>query len=43
VVPIFKNGKIAGELDIDSHTLSPFMEEDRKFLENVCEIVSKLF
>ena len=43
VVPIFKNGEIVGELDIDSHTLSPFMEEDRKFLENVCEIVSKLF
>ena len=43
VVPILKNGEIVGELDIDSHTLSPFMEEDRKFLENVCEIVSKLF
>jgi len=43
VVPIFKNGEIVGELDIDSHTLSPFMEEDRKSLENVCEIVSKLF
>ena len=43
VVPILKNGEIVGELDIDSHTLSPFKEEDRKFLENVCEIVSKLF
>ena len=43
VVPIFKNGEILGELDIDSHTLSPFKEEDRKFLENVCEIVSNLF
>ncbi len=43
VVPIFKNEGIVGELDIDSHTLSPFMEEDGKFLENVCEIVSELF
>ncbi len=43
VVPIFKNGKVAGELDIDSHILSPFMQEDIKFLENVCEIISRLF
>jgi len=43
VVPIFKNGEIVGELDIDSHTLSPFKEEDRKFLEDICEIVSELF
>jgi L-methionine (R)-S-oxide reductase len=43
VVPILKNGEIVGELDIDSHTLSAFTEEDGKFLENVCEIVYKLF
>jgi GAF domain-containing protein len=43
VVPIFKNGKVVGELDIDSHTLSPFTEEERKFLEDACEIVSMLF
>jgi len=43
VVPIFKNEEIVGELDIDSHTLSPFTEEDRRFLENVCEFASKLF
>lgn len=43
VVPIFKNGEIVGELDIDSHTISPFTEEDKKFLEDVCEIVSMLF
>lgn len=42
VVPIFKNGEIVGELDIDSHTLSPFTEEDSKFLKNVCKIASKL-
>lgn len=43
VVPISKNGEIIGELDIDSHTLSPFTQEDRKFLENVCKIISELF
>ncbi|MCW3994262.1 MAG: GAF domain-containing protein [Candidatus Bathyarchaeota archaeon] len=42
VIPIFKNGEIVGELDIDSHTLSPFTDEDREFLEKVCEMVSKL-
>ncbi|MBL7073829.1 GAF domain-containing protein [candidate division KSB1 bacterium] len=43
VIPIFKNEGIIGELDIDSHTLSPFTEEDRRFLENVCKMVSELF
>ncbi len=43
VVPIFKNGEILGELDIDSHTLSPFTPEDREFLEDVCQMVSELF
>jgi GAF domain-containing protein len=43
VVPIFKNGEIVGEIDIDSNTFSPFTEEDRKFLENICEIISELF
>lgn len=43
VIPIFKKGKLVRELDIDSHTLSPFTEEDRRFLEKVCEIVSVLF
>ena len=43
VVPIFKNGNVVGELDIDSHTVSPFTDEDKAFLEKICEIVSKLF
>lgn len=42
VVPIFKEGKFVGELDIDSHELAPFTEEDRKFLEKVAEVVSKI-
>ncbi|MFQ6080997.1 MAG: GAF domain-containing protein [Candidatus Bathyarchaeia archaeon] len=42
VIPIFKTGKIVGELDIDSHTLSPFTDEDKAFLEKICEMVSEL-
>ena len=42
VMPIFKNGKIVGELDIDSHTLSAFTHEDEVFLRKICEIVSRL-
>lgn len=42
VVPIFKSGKIAGEIDIDSHQLSRFTEEDRILLEKVAETVSEL-
>jgi len=42
VVPIFKNGEIVGELDIDSHTLSPFTDEDKAFLKKICKMVSKL-
>jgi GAF domain-containing protein len=42
VLPIFKNGKIAGELDIDSHTSSPFTEADEWLLERICEHVSKI-
>jgi len=43
VVPILKEGEIVSELDIDSPTLSPFAQEDRIFLEDVCEMVSGLF
>lgn len=43
VAPIFKNGEVVGELDLDSHVRSPFTEEDRAFLEKVCGVVSKLF
>jgi len=42
VVPIFKNGEIVGELDIDSHTVSVFTEKDRKFLEDISQMVSEL-
>ena len=42
VVPIFKNGIVIGEIDIDSHSISPFTQEDNKFLKNVSDLVAKL-
>ena len=43
VLPLFKDGALVGELDIDSHRLSAFGDEDRAFLEAVCEIAAGLF
>jgi len=43
VVPILRNGEILGELDIDSHALAAFSEEDRVCLEEVCEAVGDVF
>jgi len=43
VVPYLKNGKIVGELDIDSHELAPFTDADKTFLENVCEKITDFF
>jgi len=40
VVPVFKDGVLVGELDIDSHKLAAFDESDLKFLQQVCKIVS---
>ncbi len=43
VVPIWKEGKIVGEIDIDSDELSVFGEADRKLLEKLSGLLSKLF
>jgi GAF domain-containing protein len=43
VIPIFRGSEFVGELDIDSHDLGPFTDEDRKFLEEICEWLSDLF
>ncbi|HUU27406.1 MAG TPA: GAF domain-containing protein [archaeon] len=43
VVPIFKDGAIVGELDIDSHELAPFSPEDRAFLEELCRMLAVIF
>ena len=42
VVPIFKEDEIAGEIDIDSHELKPFSDEDEELLEEIAKRVSKI-
>jgi len=41
VVPVFVNGKVAGELDIDSHSVAAFGAEDRKLCEHAAAIVGR--
>jgi len=40
VIPLFKNGKNIGQIDIDSNTANPFTESDERFLEWVNEEVA---
>jgi GAF domain-containing protein len=42
VVPIFKDGKNIGQIDIDSNTVDPFSEKDAQFLGWICEQVAKI-
>lgn len=42
VVPIIKDGKNIGQIDIDSHTHNPFTDEDKTLLEWLCEEVAKI-
>ena len=39
VVPIIKDGRFLGEIDIDSHKMDMFGDEDRAFLGNICNNV----
>jgi GAF domain-containing protein len=41
VVPIFVHGKVAGELDIDSHFLAAFAPGDRELIEYCAQLVGK--
>src|SRR5512142_1340011 len=41
VVPVFARGKVAGELDIDSHFKAAFTAEDRALCEACAEVVGK--
>lgn len=43
VVPLFVNGKNIGQIDIDSHEIDPFTEEDERFLEFVNQQIATLF
>jgi len=42
VIPLFKDGKNIGQIDIDSNTIDPFSEEDERFLEWVNAEVAKI-
>jgi L-methionine (R)-S-oxide reductase len=42
VVPIRVGGEVVGEIDIDSHALNAFKEDDRIFLEK-CAAILELF
>lgn len=42
VIPIFKNGENIGQIDIDSHHVSPFSQKDEELLEFVCKKVAEL-
>lgn len=41
VVPVFVHGKVAGELDIDSHFPAAFGPEDRELVEYCARLVGK--
>ena len=40
VVPLFFDGIVVGEIDIDSTELSTFNDTDRKYLEQAAEIIA---
>ena len=43
VVPVFKDDQYIAQLDIDSHDLDPFSDQDREFLEDLCSRLSPYF
>lgn len=43
VVPIMKDGRFYGELDIDSHTKNAFTPEIRELCEEICHKIAPLF
>ena len=40
-VPIIKNNKLFGVLDVDSYDYNSFDETDQKYLEEICNFLSK--
>jgi GAF domain-containing protein len=41
VVPIIKNGKVLGEIDIDSDKENAFTENDKVFLEKIADMLGE--
>lgn len=42
VVPIFKDGKNIGQIDIDSHKIDPFTKADEELLQWICDKVAEI-
>ena len=40
VVPLIKNGEVIGVLDVDAAELDQFNETDKKYLEQITEIIN---
>ena len=43
VVPILRDDRVLGEIDIDSDVPSAFLDDDRKFLERVAQEIARMF
>jgi L-methionine (R)-S-oxide reductase len=43
VVPMFRKETFIGEIDIDSHAVGPFTDEDTRFIERLAEMLSRTF
>lgn len=43
VVPVFEQGEVVGEIDIDSHKIDPFTPEDETFLEDLARELAQFF
>lgn len=43
VVPIHVDGKLVGQLDLDSHTLRAFTQDDVHFCEQLCDLVARIW
>ena len=41
VAPVFANGKVVGELDIDSHVPAAFTADDRQLVEHCASLVGR--
>ena len=42
VVPIFKDGRVVGEIDVDSNDLDAFDQEDRRILEETARLLAEV-
>lgn len=43
VVPLWHDGRMIGQIDVDSHTVGRFTDADRVFLEELCRLAAPCF